>query len=496
MKFVKGDVGHYMKKTIKTLLMFAIKDAGVSSNRNIPILGIAYLQEAIKEAGFECERIDPFQNDAVFNEEEIINYIIDSNINIVGFSCLECNLNLSISIAKELKKRNKNIYTIFGGVYATIKNEKLLCEDCIDVIIRGEGEKAIVELIKDIDANGKFTKKIEGCTYGNLNGEKIISNHIIYLEDLNKNVFPNRDDCFKYSTMTIKGDKHYVIPISSSRGCPYACAFCSVSMLSTKWRARSVENVLEEVKQILQKNKKIVITFIDDNFFVDVERSLKIMEGLYKLNVPFLFATRANQLILAKDNISLIKKYGCLSIEVGIENGSNAILKRYNKKTTVEQNIEAVKLLNENKINMSVDFIAFDDETSIEELKENIDFIKKAGLWGYYSVFLYNKIIPYEGTKYFEKIQKDNYVIKNLSVEKIYNKLMDFALNKQKTLDEIYLKINDIPEKTIQQKLDFVTVKTIPYQIFENLVNTEGEFEVTHYDNEIENLKIKYLGEN
>ena len=148
------------------------------------------------------------------------------------------------------------------------------------------------------------------------------------------------------------------------------------------------------MRQLLKITPNLIISFIDDNFFVDVDRSLKIMEGLYKLDVKFIFATRVNQLIFAQLYLHKIKEYGCLSIEVGIENGSDSVLKRFKKNTTVEENLMALKLLKIAKINVGIDFITFDSFTTISELKENIDFMKKAQIWGVHPVFFYNRIIP------------------------------------------------------------------------------------------------------
>lgn len=474
--------------------MFAIDSSFESQDRSVPMLGISYLQAALQNKGYYCERIDPFRKNYIFESDKVIKYIIDNNFDVVGFSILECNLELSIKIAKKLKEINPKITTLFGGIYATIKNEQLLDYQCIDVVMRGEGEKIIVDLLDDIENYGKLTNKIIGCTYKNLNGNRVISRDVQYIDNLNDNVYPNRDNCFEYSIIKVDGVEYHVIPVSSSRGCPYRCSFCSVCMSNSRWRKRSADDVINEIREIAETNKNFVVAFIDDNFFVDVERSMEIIRQLKVMGVKFIFATRVNQIIDAQDKLSEIKECGCEGIEIGLENGSNAMLKRFNKNTTAEENIMAVELLRKNNFKFAVDFITFDNETTIYELKENIDFLKKSGLWGYYPVFLYNKVIPYEGTAYFEKIGKFDYAIKDEKVERIYQTYMAFGKKYQKVLEKIYCKLNDKSNKTIEEKLDLLKVKTLPYDVFEIIVNECDNYQIGIVEQNISDLCKKYLG--
>ena len=493
-KSVGEDVGRYMKDKVKSLLIFCMNDTQSSSDRRMPMLGIAYLQSALEKKGYKCYRIDPFKKGYIYDENEIINFVIKNDIKVVGFSVLECNYDMSLDLAKKIRIIKNDICIMFGGIYATIKHVELINTGIIDVVMRGEGEELICELVEDYELNGKFTKRINCCSYKSLGGEKILCNDIAFLNDLDKNVFPNRDECLLYSSAEFEGKTYYILPISSSRGCPYGCAFCSVPILGTRWRKRSAENVLEEVNQLLKITPNLIISFIDDNFFVDVDRSLKIMEGLYKLNVKFIFATRVNQLILAQQYLHKIKKYGCLSIEVGIENGSNSVLNRFKKNTTVEENLKALKLLKESKINVGIDYITFDCFTTIDELKENIDFMKKAQIWGVHPVFFYNRIIPYEGT-YYNVIMKDRKkYFDNDDVANVYNMLDMFASKYQTNIDKCYSILYNKNDKTTEELIDFTYLKIIPYNIFEILVINE----LTKFTNELINLDVilkKYLNE-
>lgn len=130
---------------------------------------------------------------------------------------------------------------------------------------------------------------------------------------------------------------------------------------------------------------------------------------------------------LSKETLLKFKQYGCYSIEVGIENGSNTMLKRMKKNITVEQNEQIIRILNEIGLNIGIDFILFDNKTTINELKENYDFFRRNGLIGYYPLLIYNQMYPYPGTEYAEKNIDMNHYFDNKNVEFIFNQIDLFS---------------------------------------------------------------------
>ena len=138
MIFVEGDVGLYMKKITKVLLLYAIYP-NKNDFRKIQMLGISYLQSVIKKKGIECDRKDTGIYRKKFNEEDIVKEIIDNNYDLVGFSILYANTELSLEIAKKVKSINKNIIILFGGMNATILHQELIDKyKFIDVLSRSD----------------------------------------------------------------------------------------------------------------------------------------------------------------------------------------------------------------------------------------------------------------------------------------------------------------------------------------------------------------------
>lgn len=481
-----------MSKINKILLVYAINH-NYNDHRKIQMLGISYLQSALHKEGFDCDCYDGNIGD--LTEGELIKYIIDKAYDFIGFSILFSNTKLSLRIAESIKKINPKVVVAFGGTNATVMHKELIDNyPFIDVVMRGAGEETIVSLIKDYNNHGKFLVPLKSCSYQNINKKSIYATEIAEIKNLNSLAFPNRKHAFDYSYTMIENKKYYNIDISTSRGCPYQCVFCSVPMFRLKWKSRSAKNVLSEIQQIYNKHHNIYIIFIDDNFLIHVDRALEIIKGIYDMGlkdhikIPFVFATRADQLLrLSKETLLKFKQYGCYSIEVGIENGSNTMLKRMKKNITVEQNEQIISILNEIGLNIGIDFILFDNKTTINELKENYDFFRRNGLIGYYPSLIYNQMYPYPGTEYAEQNIDMNHYFDNKDVEFIFSQIDSFSKKIQPLIDKILMskKLNIMDE---------IWLKTLPYFAFEKFLYHHYSFEQYEKENNIKE-KIRIMEE-
>lgn len=447
-----------------------------SDSRKLQPLGISYLHAILKENNIDCDILDCNLIDG-FKDNDLLKIIKDKKYNFVGFSIFSSSYPRVLKVAKKIKKMDQSIFVSAGGVHSTICHESIIKDnDCFDFAMRGDGERQLLNLIQDIELNDKPTVFYDGISYKSLNGETKLTDVIYQEKELSSLPFPTRDNCDKYSTrLDQKTGKQLInIGVSTSRGCPYQCAFCSIPCMSSKWRGRTPDNIAEEIYQIYQKNKDIFIIYVDDNFFVDPKRSIEIVKHVNEkcgAVLPFSFATRANQILKAGEEIiEFLQKNGCVAIEVGIENGSDPVLMRMNKGTTKEQNSQAIQLLKKFNINVGVDFIMFDKYSSLEEIKENIDFFKENGLWGYYPTLIYKSIIPYPGTKVSQEYKETQPYFEHKGTEIIYDYLNKFFL-------EYAIKIENIlknPNNSLSSQ-ELTWIKTIPYNYLETIIKHYGD---------------------
>lgn len=145
--------------------------------------------------------------------------------------------------------------------------------------------------------------------------------------------------------------------------------------------------------------------FVDDIFFVNPERATKIICEIHKKwpNIVFSFATRSDQLLRGLKFLQVLKDNNCVSIEIGIENGSQSVLDRYGKGVSVNTNKEAIMLLREIGMDVGIDYILFDYKTTLNELEENIQFFKETSLWGSFPSLVYSSLVLYPGTPSADK---------------------------------------------------------------------------------------------
>lgn len=365
------------------------------SRRTLVPLGIGYLVSALEDQGHSCFVLSPL------NMRDILQTQIDGFIpDLIGISSTTDAFTNSMEIAKHLRK-SYNVPIVLGGVHATIVGGDVILEKwpkVFDFVLEGEGEISLPALAHAIE-NHLPVNTIAGlCYYQDGVAHR---NQYELIHDLDSISFPSREkirqpEKYKFSPYGLD------ITIATSRGCNHNCGFCSVcTFYKRSWRYRSVNNIIQEIDNIVSiYGSKFYLHFIDDNFFVNPSRAVNIVKELHNCwpQISFSFATRSDQVIRGSGLLQELADNGVKSIELGIENGSQSILNRYNKGISVEQNLKALQLMSSANIEVAVDYILFDHYTSLNELKQNIHFLKAANLWGYYPPLVYSYLTLYPGT--------------------------------------------------------------------------------------------------
>ena len=442
---------------------------------------IAYLVSAFKKNGIQCDVFD-----ANF-DKDMETDVIESIPALYDFVCIfaDCYpfpysddyaFPYMLRIARQIKKV-ADIPVLIGGRYATLHHKEIVsCHNCFDIVVRGDVERIVVDIYNDYFHNGGFSTAFPGATYLKFQGEQKISDVIRLEEDLDELPFPSQKVQERYLVKKLAdGSCKRFISIMSSRGCPYHCKYCSSTIYKRKWTARSPENVAEEVYAISQKYGNVIVKFADDNFYVDLVRAKSIINQIAeKCNriIEFTFCARADQIVKhGMENLLFFKKHGCNSIEIGIENGSSNSLLNYGKETTVEQNIRALNMVRNAKIFPSVDYILFEPETSINDLKKNLTFIKSQ-LWGYYHPVLYSKIVPLEGTQYekYRYLSEEQYFTCK-DVYHVYTSMNQFRSKYQNRINALIDIMNSVQSNNVTiNKRQYILLRTLPYMFFSELI--------------------------
>jgi radical SAM superfamily enzyme YgiQ (UPF0313 family) len=423
---------------------------GVSS----PPLGLAYIASVLKQ-NHEVKIID--SNILNYAIEDVERRLRSFNPDVVGITSVTPSIYEAYKVAEIAKKVREDCKVILGGPHATFMPRQTM-EECkyIDIIVRGEGEETIKELIKNIE-KGAPLNEVKGITFREKN--KIIDTEPRpFIKNIDDIPFPSRDllpihlykfNGVKYTTML------------TSRGCPFKCSFCSSSRLfGGYWRGRSPENVIEEMKIIYEEYGIKNIEFIDDTFTLNQERAEKICNEIIKQGWDISWGASSRVDTLSKKLVEKMKKAGCWIVYLGIESGSQEILNAIGKGITLEQVKKAVKILKDVGIQVLGSFIIGFIQDTKKTIKETIKFAKNLNLdYAQFSI-----LTPYPGTPIFDYAKKNNMLLtENWS---------------RYTAIEPIIKIKEVSEKEIKALLQeaYITFYLRPRIIIEWLKNKQFGF--------------------
>lgn len=316
-----------------------------------------------------------------------------NNIDMVCFTAYLVHVNGVKKYASVIKSINKKIITVVGGIHAEVVPSDFLDEN-IDFIVA----RKPLETIKTLAKNGQISSNIEDCVYSE--GKTLCKITV----DLNPPL-PMRHKTEKYR-------KHYnyvlhssCATIKTSFGCPFQCEFCFCREITDgQYLCKNLDIVAKELVSIKENN----VFIVDDNFLQSKKRVEEFCQMLdkHKIQKNFIVFGRADFINDNESSIKLLKEHGLKSVFVGIESFKNEELNNVDKRTTVEMNIGAIKILEKYEIESYMGLICHHDW----EKKDFDHLIKYLSLFKYPFINL-QPITPIPGTGLFE-IEKDKIELK------------------------------------------------------------------------------------
>ena len=267
---------------------------------------------------------------------------------------------IGIEIAKFIKKRFPEKPVICGGAHPTALPDS---EDLaiFDNIVIGEGEKSIITVADSYKHKKNIPRIVKSAFIENLNSIPFPARDLVDMNMFHRKV--NDERCFG---------------IIGSRGCFFKCAFCDRSLFGEKLRTRSVDNIVEEIRHIIDKYGIRHFEFFDDIFLAKKEELKYFKDKAEKLDIIYRCNSRTDT--LTEERCRMLYESGCRTLCFGIESGSQKILDIMRKGTRVEVNIKAMRIARQAKLTTIGYFIlGFPGETK-QTIQESIDFIKRSDI--------------------------------------------------------------------------------------------------------------------
>lgn len=361
-------------------------------------LGLGYIASVIRDED-DVKILDALSMD--YTDEEVANEIKKFNPQVVGVTATTPAIYEAYNVAKIAKTINPDTTTIIGGSHATFTSMEILNEcEYIDIVVRGEGEETIQELLHVLEKNEDLSN-VKGITYRD-NGKIIETKDRPLIKDLDTVPFPSYD---LLPELESNGVKYGVM--MTSRGCPFKCTFCSSSLLGQKrWRERSAENVIEEIEFLESKGIK-EIEFLDDTFTLNPRRVEDICNLLKKERVDLSWSCSSRVNTINKEIAEKMKEVRCHTVFFGVESGTDWVLKSIGKGISLKEAERSVQITKDLNMNSICSFILGMPEENIETINNTINFaIKLDPTFAQFSI-----ATPYPGTKLYDIAVRKGYLL-------------------------------------------------------------------------------------
>jgi anaerobic magnesium-protoporphyrin IX monomethyl ester cyclase len=381
-------------------------------------LGLLYISSYLEKNGYPNDVFDStFQN-----FEKLKHYLISTKPKVIA---IYVNLMTKINVVKLIRfiKQESVLNStkiIIGGPEVTHHAENFLNIGA-DFIIVGEGEFTTLELVKNIESNQIDYSGIDGLIYKSGN-DIITTKERALIKDISELPLPNRDkiNIPNYLDAWRKHHGYGMISVSSMRGCPYTCKWCSRAVYGGTYRRRKPHQVAEEMLVLKNTYQPDMIWFVDDVFTIHHRWLKEFADAVKTLNafIPYEIISRADR--LNEEVILTLKESGCKRIWIGAESGSQKIIDSMDRRVSVIETQNMIQLAKKYGIEAGTFImLGYPGETKYD-IKQTINHLITSNP----TYFTITVAYPIKGTPLFNEI-KDK-LITNPSWETSTDREIDF----------------------------------------------------------------------
>ncbi len=401
-----------MKLQLVNAPSLRIKDEGALGKKMYPPLGLLYLASYVRQS---FRDLDVKVTDGLLiGKEKTLKEVSNFDPEIIGVSCTTPTASGAYDLINNMKNANPNALILLGGVHPTAIADEAVRGSKADLIIVGEGELILSEIIKrftraDFKTNKDFSD-VKGLHF-EYDGRIYRTGLMPLIDNLDKIPFPARDliNLGSYEGWPISKKKPET-SILSSRGCPFRCDFCSnpVWKLQKPWlRLRSPSNVVDEVQELVDKYR--IKEYFDqcDEFNHSLEWAIAVCKEKQRrgLDIPWKVCLRADKI---NDTFArALANSGCWYVHLGIESGNQDTLNGIGKMITLDQVVRGCEILKKYGIKIFGLFMLFNVWDSHGNLKyedaamtrNTLKFARRLFNNGLIDYMSWSQTTPYPGSK-------------------------------------------------------------------------------------------------
>jgi anaerobic magnesium-protoporphyrin IX monomethyl ester cyclase len=390
--------------------------AGVPNN-------LLYIGSYLKDQGIPCKILELGMLDTAdqgvvgdryrcgLPDERIADLILAEKPRVVGIGCMFTRYFMDVMALAALVKRTlPGVCVVLGGNHATYFAESIVRSPDVDFVVAGEGEITFLELCREFLSGGAGFSAIAGLVYRGKDGEPVRNQPRPLIEDLDiLNLDYGMIDLPRYTELSRMSPfhmRHPVATISTSRGCPNKCIYCTVrAVYGRTWRGRGAKQTVDDIQLLHEKYGIREFAFLDDSASVNKKRWTEICDEIIgrKLDIRWTTPNGIAHWTLDRELLEKMKKAGCYRITFGIESGDPEMRTYLGKPFPLDQAADLLRYANRLGMwTISTNILGFPYET-LEQIKRTVRFNQRSGT-DFATFYL---LAPHVTTEVYKEFRKE-----------------------------------------------------------------------------------------
>ena len=348
-----------------------------------PPLGVTYLAAAARAAGFPASIIEAHAQD--LSHHHVVAALANIDSQVVGITSTTFNWPVVAELARKVRAALPDRQIWVGGPQLSLYPEQCMAEPALDAAVIGEGDLAIVELLQRLQ-QGEALAGVPGTLARDDQSELVRGADRAPIEALDELPLPALDllPLHRYRSLTLPTP---YVSMSTTRGCPYRCSYCSQVYVGGSYREHGVDRVVAEMNRAVREFGAREIVFFDETFSLSRKRSLALCEAILARGPRVRWNVRTRADLLPDELLQAMAAAGCVSIHVGIEAGSERVRRLMNKKLDLAKSQAALAEAQRLGIETRGYFmLGFPSETR-DEMQQTMDLARELPLdWASFSL--------------------------------------------------------------------------------------------------------------
>lgn len=370
-----------------------------------PPLGLAYIAAVALKSNHDVRVVE---SEALgYSYEDILQHVRQFKPDVIGMPTFLNTIQRCFFISNEIKKHFPSVKIVLGGVHVTLNPQEAITKDCVDFVVRGEGENVFKELLLALEGKMKL-EDVLGLGWKD-NGKVVMNKSQALISELDelslpaRHLFPMK---LYHSSSQLRGRR--TLHMMTSRGCPFRCTYCTSHMTFGKtFRFHSPKRVVEEMLELKNKYGADTIQFYDETFTLNRNRVMELCREIIekKIKIQWACFTRVN--LVDKPLLEKMKEAGCYQIFYGVEAATQKLLDLIHKDITLPQIENAFKWTKEAGIETLASFMIGLPTETIEESYGTIDLAIKIDA----DYAQWQKTTPFPGTELYDICEKHGRIL-------------------------------------------------------------------------------------